>query len=156
MITDRIRRARRARTIGVHLLALAALACGERGEAPHATAGDDRRALEVSPEVRDAIRAEMRTMLGSLNAMLAGIAAGDTGAVAGAAAASGLATAADPALERVLPEEFLRLGMGTHARFDSLAAAVRAGMPVDSVVPRLAGITDNCVACHSTYRLEVR
>lgn len=93
-------------------------------------------------------------MLGSLNQLLAAGARGDTAAMRAAAARSGLANAADPALEQLLPKEFLHLGMSTHRQFDELAAAVQQGISADSVLARLGTLTSNCVACHATYRLE--
>ncbi|HET7601202.1 MAG TPA: hypothetical protein VFK09_12970 [Gemmatimonadales bacterium] len=98
----------------------------------------------------------MRTMLASLQGVLKASVAGDTAAMRQAAARSGLAMAADPALEKLLPEGFLRLGMDTHRQFDALAAAIGAGAPRDSVTARLARVAGNCVSCHETYRLEVR
>jgi cytochrome c556 len=128
--------------IGV-ALALLCTGCGER-----------RQDAELPSA--DAIRAEMRTMLGSLNGLLEAAARGDTVAMREAATRSGLANAADPALEKLLPEEFLTLGMGTHRQFDELAAALKRGLPADSVFSRLGGITASCVACHSAYRLTAR
>jgi hypothetical protein len=120
-------------------------------------AGSDRRQVTTVPlEVREAVRSEMRTMLGSLHGILMASMTGDTAAMRQAAVRSGLATAADPALEKLLPEEFLRLGMGTHRQFDELAAGIASGLPRDSVVARVARLTGNCVACHESHRLEVR
>jgi hypothetical protein len=98
----------------------------------------------------------MRTMLSSLHDILNGSLVGDTQAMQAGAKRSGLGTAADPALEKLLPEGFLRLGVSTHQQFDDLAAALATGIPRDSLVARLTRITANCVACHASYRLEVR
>jgi len=129
------------------------LGCAEP-PAPQAST-DGRTALRVPAEAVDAVRAEMRTMLGSIHAMLTAMPARDTAAMRQAAMASGMAAAADTALEHLLPEEFLELGMATHMQFDSLAAAIGAGLGADSAIARLGPITANCVSCHSTYRLEV-
>jgi hypothetical protein len=98
----------------------------------------------------------MRTMLNSLNQLLTAGARGDTAGMRVAATRSGLATAVDPALEKLLPEEFLQLGMSTHRQFDELGAAVQRGVSADSVLTRLGQLTSNCVACHATYRLAPR
>lgn len=103
-------------------------------------------------EARDAVRAEMRTMLGSLHDILKASMVGDTLAMRDAATRSGLATAADPALEKLLPEGFLQLGVNTHQQFDDLAGALAKGLPRDSVGGRLTRITGNCVSCHATYQ----
>jgi cytochrome c556 len=119
-----------------------------------AAPADGRTSLRVPAEAREAVLAEMRVMLGSVHGVLEGANRADTAAVRRAAMASGMATAADPALESLLPEEFLHLGMATHAAFDSFARNSQAG-PED-VRRRLAGITASCVACHATYRLDAK
>ena len=114
------------------------LACGGP-QAAHRGVGADRRQATVVPlQVSEAVRTEMRTMLGSLHGVL-------TASISG-----------DPALEKVLPEGFLQLGITTHRQFDDLAAAIAAGAPRDSIAVRLARLTGSCVSCHETYRLEVR
>jgi hypothetical protein len=95
----------------------------------------------------------MRTMLTSLHQIHLGLATHDTALVHRAARASGLAAAADPALEPLLPAEFLRLGVATHSQFDSLAVAIKSGVPADTLLDRLPRLTSNCVQCHATYRL---
>lgn len=129
------------------------LGCAEP-PTPQASA-DGRTALRVPVEAADAVRAEMRTMLGSIHAMLTAVPTRDTAAMRQAAMAAGMAAAADTALEHLLPEPFLELGMATHLQFDSLGAAIGAGLTADSAIARLGPITANCVSCHQTYRLEI-
>ena len=141
---------------GHGLLVLLGLGCVERPGAPTLSGADGRQVTHVPLEARDAVRAEMRTMLGSLHDILRASMVGDTSAMREAATRSGLATAADPALEKLLPEGFLQLGVNTHQQFDELAGALQMGLPPDSVVGRLTRITGNCVSCHATYQLELR
>jgi hypothetical protein len=129
-------------------------ACSQAPEQP--ASNDGRTPLSVDINEADAVRAEMRTMLGSLNAMLTALPARDTAALRNAALAAGMAAAADTALEHLLPEEFLRLGVSVHQQFDGLGLALAGGLSPDSVLPRLAKITADCVACHTLYRLEPR
>jgi hypothetical protein len=96
----------------------------------------------------------MRQMLGSVQGVLDGAARSDTAAIRAAAAASGLVMAADPALEKVLPPAFLKLGMSAHVAFDSLAAHAATGPA--AAIESLAKITATCVSCHAAYRLEAR
>ena len=142
--------------VGQALLVLLGLGCVERPRAPAQPGADGRQVTHVPLEARDAVRAEMRTMLGSVHDILKASLDGDTTAMREAATRSGLATAADPALEKLLPEGFLQLGVNTHQQFDELARALATGMPRDSVVGRLTRITANCVSCHATYQLELR
>lgn len=142
------------RNIPIVLMMGGLLGC--TGKAPETAPTDIRTPLALDAEQQDAVLAEMRTMLGSLNGVLAGLASYDTAAMQRAALASGIATAADPALKKVLPEAFLTQGVATHLQFDSLAAAIVAGAPRDSVVARLGRLTGSCVGCHATYRLGRR
>ena len=115
---------------------------------------DTRTPVRLPAEGVEAVRVEMRTMLSSLHDLHLGLATHDTARMHRAAVASGLAAAADPALEPLLPEGFLSLGVATHSQFDTLALAVAAGAPADSLLRRVAQVTANCVTCHATYRLE--
>lgn len=121
--------------------------------APVATL-DQRTAVPLPAEAVEAVRVEMRTMLSSLHDFQAGLATHDTARMRRAVIASGLAAAADPALEPLLPAEFLRLGVAVHSQFDTLALAMTTGAPVDSLLGRLPLVTANCVNCHAIYRLE--
>lgn len=134
------------------LIATMLVACGDQSRTQPTK--DTRTALHLAPPAQDAVLTEMRTMLGSLNGILTGLASADTAAMRRAASASGLATAADPTLEKILPEQFLQMGTATHQQFDSLAVVVGAGVPGDTIVARLGRLTAACVACHSVYRLS--
>lgn len=118
---------------------------------------DTRQVVRLTVAQRHAVLGEMRTMLQSLHDVLGAATTGDTAALRRAALASGMAAAADPSLEGVLPAEFLALGMRTHAGFDSLAATASAGgMSRDTVVVQLAHLTSACVACHATFQVTTR
>jgi hypothetical protein len=116
---------------------------------------DPRAVIALSSPTRDAVLAEMRVMLVSVNEILSAAARGDTAALRAAAAASGTAQAM-ATLGADLPKEFRSRAAGTHSLFDSLAAAVAAGAPRDTVTARLARLTASCTACHVAYRLVAR
>ena len=115
---------------------------------------DPRTAVRLSAEQRNAVLVEMRTMVVSVSSVLGAVARSDSEGIRSGAHASGTAAAADPALEKLLPAQWLQLAMATHHGFDSLAAA--AGKGRDTVVARLGATTANCVSCHAIYRLAVR
>jgi hypothetical protein len=137
---------------GATALAAAAVYVNQRRAVP--ASPDPRAAVTLPAHASDAVLAEMRTMLGSVHEVLLALPSEDTAAVRAAAARSGTAMAVDPELERLLPEEFLRLGLRAHAGFDTLARD--AGAPRDTVLARLGGITSQCVTCHAAYRIERR
>lgn len=135
----------------VGILFLSVSGCQRQPPAPESL--DVRTAVPLPPEETEAVRAEMRLMLTSLNQLHLALATGDTALGRRAAVASGMGAAEDPALESMLPAEFLRLAVAAHSEFDSLALAISARAPRDTVLTRLARITTNCVACHAIYRL---
>ncbi len=135
---------------------MGATACRTREATTTDTSTDTRTLVMLPPAGRDAVLTEMRAMLGSTNAILDAASRSDTVAMRRAAAASGTAMAADPTLEKYLPEQFLKLAMSTHLQFDSLAAAVGGPAARDTAIARLGRVTANCVSCHATYRIEVR
>lgn len=142
-----------SRTVFIVMTALV-FAC--KGATPPAPAADGRQPIVLPAEAQDAVRAEMNTMLASLSQILAALSRQDTAVIRQAAAASGLTTAADPALEKLLPEQFLTWGTQTHRGFDGVVASITAGQALDTVLVQLGAITQTCVACHATYRLATR
>lgn len=119
--------------------------------ATHASA-DPRSVIALPSVTRDSVLAEMRAMLASVHAILSASARGDTAALRAAAAASGTAQPI-ATLGANLPAAFRSRAAETRGLFDSLAAAVAAGAPRDTVMAHLARLTAGCTACHVAYRL---
>jgi cytochrome c556 len=122
------------------------------GHDAHA-APDTRQRLAVPAEARDAVLAEMRTMLAAMQGALEAGARGDTAAMRAAVTPAGVAMAADHSLESLLPPAWMQLAMTTHRAFDALPAAATSPAATMSALGR---ITASCNSCHATYRLEVR
>ncbi|CAN5136734.1 hypothetical protein BH09GEM1_BH09GEM1_19210 [soil metagenome] len=118
---------------------------------------DVRTAIVLPAEGRNMVLVEMRGMLNSVQVFVAAAARGDTAAMRAAAQASGMAAARDlnPVMQQRLPAEFLRLGMSTHAAWDSLATDVSRGGPTGLALGRLGTIMSNCVACHAQFRINL-
>ena len=118
---------------------------------------DGRTAIQLSHEEKDLVLAEMRTMLGSVQGIVAGLSKEDLEKVRVSAKASGNAIAAEvpPPLMAKLPLEFKQRGFGVHRGFDEISVAVEQQETTDMIMSRLGDQLDNCVSCHSTYRLEV-
>jgi cytochrome c556 len=110
-----------------------------------------RRALSLGQPERDAITAEMRTMLQSINRILHGLSTGDSAMVKAAARASGMDSAPGGDVRARLPAHFVQLDDKTHRRFDEIA---NVSEQRDKALLGLAMITGYCVSCHDTYRLE--
>ena len=117
---------------------------------------DGRQAIVLSPDEKNLILTEMRTMLGSVQGVVDGIASKDMKRIAQAARQSGSAAAAQvPAsLMAKLPLGFKQLGHAAHQGFDEIVVGAESGEPEDLLLARLGERLNNCVACHASYRLD--
>jgi cytochrome c556 len=118
---------------------------------------DGRTAIQLDAGERDAVLAEMRTFLASLQQVTAGISENDPGRVAQHARKSGKAVQATlpGTLMGKLPVEFKQLGHDTHTRFDQLAMDAEDMGDVSHALTQLSTLIQNCVACHEAYRIVV-
>lgn len=121
------------------------------------TGSDGRTAILLNEEEKDLVLTEMRTMLGSVQGIVAGLSEEQPAKVRESARTSGMAIAGavPPSLMAKLPLEFKSLGMGVHRGFDTISAAVEQEETADMILTRLGDQLNNCVACHSMYRLQV-
>ena len=121
---------------------------------PHA---DGRTVVLLTADERNKVLAEMRGLLATVQKVIDASVAGDMEAVATASIAAGMVAAEgeSPALIGKLPLEFLTLGMGTHEGFDGLADTAAGTDDPMVILDELGGLMNNCVACHSNYRLGV-
>lgn len=138
------------------LLASLAPALGQQ-EPPPDGAVDQRQRLTLPAPARNMVLAEMRQMLRSIEGVLSGLAEGDSAAAAEAARASGMAVAVDvaPEVRTKLPAAFVQFGMAaTHQGFDALAEKLERSADTQAALADFAALTQNCVACQATYRLD--
>jgi hypothetical protein len=135
--------------VGMIVLAGGAGRAGTPRSEPFA---DARQRVVIPWQGQDKVLAEMRQMLGSISGILHGLISNDMAVAEKAARASGMKQAVDPQLEKKLPEPFLQLGLQTHKTFDELADQAKASATREDVLKKLAGLTNNCVACHAAYR----
>ena len=117
---------------------------------------DDRTAIVVGAAQRDQILKEMRGLLEAVQLIIVANNAGDLNAVAIASRKVGRANMSPRSAEFAsrLPMGFRKLGMDTHVRFDQLALDAEQIGSMEQVSQQLGELAGNCVACHSTYRLE--
>jgi hypothetical protein len=150
------RETRHSLYVGLAALCLCAAAMPAAGQSQAPGATDERERILVPAPARNMVLAEMRQMLRSLEGVLSGLAEGDRAAAAEAARASGMAVAVDvsPEVRARLPEAFVQLGMATHQGFDALAAKLKQPLDTGAALAELSALTQNCVACHATYRLD--
>jgi hypothetical protein len=123
---------------------------------------DGRRVVRVSPSDKVLILTEMRELLSALNRMHGALAVGDPLGAAEAAESVGMGMVKNLAereasLIAKLPVEMKKLGFSTHENFDDIAKKLREnpGMDQRAISSELKTLTDKCVACHASYRIEV-
>lgn len=103
---------------------------------------------------------QMRLLLNSITEIEEGLGTGDMGLVAREAAARGrkanLTLARPPSLAAKESEAWKLMFLAVRNGFDALADQARANAPAATINKSLADIMRNCVACHQTYRIEVK
>jgi hypothetical protein len=116
---------------------------------------DGRTAILLEPGERDLVLSEMRVFLESTQQILAAVAQDDLARAARHARRSGhTAQQAVPgSLMGKLPLTFKQLGLKTHTGFDTLALDAEQLGDRDHTLAQLAGLLQNCLACHAAYRI---
>lgn len=145
---------------------------------------DHRKILNFPPEMQTNFLANMRDHLATLNEMLgamarndyagasrvaaerlglqspsaAGCTARDQSAVTAAAPSKpAAAMSMDEMMALYMPAPMRGVGLAMHAsasEFAAVASQAATNRDIAAVVAALARVTENCVACHSAYRLR--
>lgn len=117
---------------------------------------DNRMAVLLSPGERDLVLSEMRTFMESVQQITQGVASNDMQMVTHAAQKVGMAAQQEVpgSLMGKLPLEFKKLGSSTHSQFSQLALDAEQLGDRDHTLTQLSKLTENCVACHATFKFE--
>lgn len=120
-------------------------------------ASDGRMAILLTSGERDLVLAEMRGFLQSIQIITEAVANEDLPSITKGARRVGLAAQQEVPASLVgkLPLAFKTLGFDTHSRFDQIALNTEQLGDSALTLPALAGVLNNCVACHASYRFEV-
>ncbi len=121
------------------------------------SAADGRTAIILEPAERDLVFTEMRAFLSSIQGIIHAANKNDMTEVARQARAVGAAAqqAVPGTLMGKLPMSFKKLGFDTHQKFDQLAMDAESMGDKEHTMEQLAELMQNCVACHSIFRLDV-
>ncbi len=129
-----------------------------------AAAEDDRELVELPKMMQDHMLGNMRNHLVALNEMLGELAEGNTGKAADIAESqlgmSSLSLHGAEQLGKFMPKAMAEIGTRMHhaaSRFVIVAenAELNPGKAAQhEVYKALQGITENCVACHTSYRIR--
>lgn len=117
---------------------------------------DGRQAILLEESERNLVLAEMRMFLASVQKITKALSENDMKIVAEAAREVGLAAQQEVpgSLMGKLPLAFKKLGFDTHKKFDELALDAKDLGDPQYALEQLSTLMNNCVACHSTYRIS--
>lgn len=118
---------------------------------------DGRMAIHLNAGETDLVLGEMRMFLESVQQIIKGANENDMKLVAEAARRVGKAAqeAVPGTLMGKLPIEFKKLGFDTHTKFDQLAMDAEDVQDSSHALAQLTTLMQNCVGCHSAYRLDI-
>jgi cytochrome c556 len=116
---------------------------------------DNRIKLVMTATERAEFLAEMRKMLGSVQAIMQGIGDANREQIAAAARLSGnkMARATPDKVRNRLPPAFKEMGGPTHMMFEELAIRAETD-EMDMLALETAKLMQQCMACHETYRVH--
>ena len=124
-------------------------------------ATDPRTKVELPAPMRAKLLAHMREHLAAIETISRQLAAGDYGAAADTAEAqlgvSAIAAHGGPQRAKFMPEGWRANGFAMHSAASRFAIAVREAEVNDDLGAAFAGLADvmqQCVACHTAYRLH--
>lgn len=147
------------------VLLLAALAGGPAAAHDHdpGNGSDQRQVIRLTPAEKHFLLSEMRGFVAITQKIISAATANDMAAVAEAARVGGLKAHqkdfANPdslvhGIRKKAPQAFFPLGRETHINFDRIAELATELKDRDVVLNTLADNLNNCIACHSAYRVE--
>jgi cytochrome c556 len=114
--------------------------------------------INLSPEVRELLLAEMREIAAGIQSVALALAIGEWQSIADTSTKirtsyimeKQLTAAQAEALERALPQEFKRLDAEFHSRAEQLASAALAH-DSERVAFQYSRLLENCTACHAAF-----
>jgi hypothetical protein len=134
------------------------LAYGQESGADTHDDSNRRTTIQLTSEEREFVLAEMRIFLESTQQIINGIASGDMDSVSASGRKSGRAAQAGmpDSLAGKLPASFKQLGSETHRKFDELALDAEQLGDGGHALSQLGRLLNNCVSCHSAFRIVVQ
>lgn len=119
---------------------------------------DPRLSVGMTYENREFVMAEMRSFVESIQQINAGILHNDPKLIieAGKRSGNGVKECAPEGLVETLPLTFKQLGFSTHDIFDQIATSAENNFSPQKTQQQLDQLLTNCVACHKSFRIDVR
>jgi hypothetical protein len=117
---------------------------------------DNRVVVKYAPDLKKLVLSEMRDYLEVMNEIQAGLAENDPEKIVKAATRQGqLSLQETPArLLKLSPLVCKQLGFKGHDIFQAIADSARVNFKKTTTIRQLSELTNNCIVCHRTYRME--
>ena len=117
---------------------------------------DNRIVVKYEPDLRDLVLNEMRDYLEVMNEIQQGLANNDPDKIVKAATRQGqISLEATPVrLLKLSPLACKQMGFRGHDIFQAIADSARVNFKPTTTINQLAELTNNCIVCHRTYKVE--
>ena len=117
---------------------------------------DNRIVVKYEPDLRDLVMSEMRDYLEVINEIQQGLADNDPDKIIKAATRQGKISLDETPVRllKLSPLACKQLGFKGHDIFQAIADSARVHFSKATVNRQLAELTNNCIVCHRTYRVE--
>ena len=119
---------------------------------------DHRIVVKYEPDLHDLVLNEMRDYLEVMNEIQQGLAENNSDKIVKAATRQGqISLEATPVrLLKLSPLACKQMGFRGHDIFQAIADSARVNFKRSTTINQLAELTNNCIVCHRTYRLEMK
>jgi len=116
---------------------------------------DTRTTVKYAPDLRELVMSEMRDYVVVMADIQQGIADNDPQKIYEAASRQGQASIDDtPArLLKLSPLACKKMGFRGHHLFQAIADSARVNYNPQTTIKQMAELSNNCVACHATYKV---
>lgn len=117
-----------------------------------------REVIELTPEHRDMVLAEMHQFISGLQQITAALSSDDMKTVSKVSRSLGttMSGSIPQELKNALPKDFRLSGGGVHKQFDQIALDAEALADTQHTLSQLADVLSSCAACHSRYQIKAR
>ncbi len=117
---------------------------------------DNRIVVKYEPDLRDLVMSEMRDYLEVINEIQQGLAENDPDKVVKAATRQGKISLEETPVRllKLSPLACKQMGFMGHDIFQAIADSAKVHFSKATVNRQLAELTNNCIVCHRTYKVE--
>jgi hypothetical protein len=117
---------------------------------------DNRILVKYEPDLRDLVMSEMRDYLEVINEIQQGLAENNPDKIVKAATRQGKISLEETPVRllKLSPLACKQMGFKGHDIFQAIADSARVHFSKATVNRQLAELTNNCIVCHRTYRVE--